>query len=238
MIDQRHEEVGVVVRDDALQDGGDTFEAHARVDAGLRQGSELTARVAVELHEDEVPDFDVAAAIAREFAIGVALIRGGGAHVVMNFAARATRAGVAHGPEILLQAGNAEDAVSRDFLFEPEAFGFFVYAQRAARSGFRAAKDGDVKFVFVDAKPLRRSNQFPGVSDGFLLEIIAKRKIAEHLEKGVVALGEADVFEVVVLAAGPHAFLRRGGARVVALFKAEEHLLEKRDYSRATTAQK
>ena len=42
----------------------------------------------------------------------------------------------------------------------------------------------------------------------------------------MVALGEADVFEVVVLAAGPHAFLRGRGARVLALFEAQEDVLE------------
>src|ERR1039458_46015 len=42
----------------------------------------------------------------------------------------------------------------------------------------------------------------------------------------MVAIGEADVLQVVVLAAGAHAFLRRGGPRVVALLDAEEDVLE------------
>ena len=41
-----------------------------------------------------------------------------------------------------------------------------------------------------------------------------------------MAVGEADVFEIVVLAAGAHAFLRSRGAGVVALFQAEEDVLE------------
>ena len=57
-------------------------------------------------------------------------------------------------------------------------------------------------------------------------EIIAEGKIAEHLEKGVVAIGEADIFEVVMLAAGADAFLASGGAVVVALLDAEENILE------------
>src|SRR5258708_40315955 len=39
-------------------------------------------------------------------------------------------------------------------------------------------------------------------------------------------LGEADVFQVIVLAAGAHALLRRGGARVVAFFEPQENVLE------------
>src|SRR6266481_1369764 len=86
------------------------FEACACIDRGLRQGFEMrleaialdVAQVAdaIELHEHQVPDFDVAAAFAAEFAVGVTLIRGCGAHVVVNFAAWAARAGIAHGPEV------------------------------------------------------------------------------------------------------------------------------------------
>jgi hypothetical protein len=41
-----------------------------------------------------------------------------------------------------------------------------------------------------------------------------------------VACGVADVLQVVVLAPGAHAFLRRRGAAVAALVEAEEHILE------------
>jgi hypothetical protein len=42
----------------------------------------------------------------------------------------------------------------------------------------------------------------------------------------VMALGEADIFEVVVFAAGAHAFLCCGGFVVVALLEAEENVFE------------
>src|SRR5437899_12609976 len=90
----------------------------------------------------------------------------------------------------------------------------------------RRLKYGYVKFFLWDGKPFWRSQQLPGVSNGFLLEIIAEGKIAEHLEKRVMPLGEADIFEVVVLAAGAHAFLRRRRPRVIPLFEAEENVLE------------
>ncbi len=41
-----------------------------------------------------------------------------------------------------------------------------------------------------------------------------------------MAFGEADIFQVVVLAAGADAFLRGGGAVVVAFFQAEKNVLE------------
>ena len=78
----------------------------------------------------------------------------------------------------------------------------------------------------LDRQPVHRRHQVPGEADGVGLEVVAEREVAQHLEEGVMAGGVADVVEVVVLAAGAHALLRRGRARVVALLAAEEHVLE------------
>ena len=43
-------------------------------------------------------------------------------------------------------------------------------------------------------------------------EIIAKREIAEHLEKSMVPRRIANIFKVIMLAARPQRFLRRGRA--------------------------
>ena len=206
--------------------GGQAFETRTGVDGRLGQRGDSAGSVAIELHENQVPDFDVAAAIAGKLAVGVSFVRCDGSHVVMNFAARAAGAGVAHGPEIFFQARDGNDALGGNVLAQPQFLRFFVNAQLVAGRYFRAAENRDVQFFFIDSKPVRRSNQFPGVGDGVFLEIIAERKIAHHFKKSVVALGEADVFEVVVLAAGAHAFLRRGGAFVIALFQAEKNVLE------------
>ena len=59
-----------------------------------------------------------------------------------------------------------------------------------------------------------------------VLEVVAEREIAQHLEEGVMPGGVADIVEVVVLAAGAHALLRGGGAAVRALLQAGEDVLE------------
>ena len=69
--------------------------------------------------------------------------------------------------------------------------------------------------------------QLPGEQDRALLEVIAEGEIAEHLEEGVVARGVADIVEIVVLAAGAHAFLRRRRAQGFRLLGAGEHVLER-----------
>jgi hypothetical protein len=68
--------------------------------------------------------------------------------------------------------------------------------------------------------------QFPGELECIVLEVVAEAEVAEHLEKGVMARGVADVFQVVVLATGADAFLARGGAVVGPLVEAQEHVLE------------
>ena len=65
-----------------------------------------------------------------------------------------------------------------------------------------------------------------GVGDCLLFEIIAEGKIAEHFEKSVMAIGEADVFEVVMFSAGANAFLAGRRGFVITLLEAEENVLE------------
>ncbi len=91
---------------------------------------------------------------------------------------------------------------------------------------FRAAKHRKVELFKRDAEPLRRGDQLPGESDSVLFEVVAEGEIAEHLEKSVVAIGEAHILKIVVLASGAHAFLAGRGAHVVALLEAEKNVLE------------
>ena len=136
-----------------------------------------------------------------------------GSEIVVDFRAGAAGSGVAHLPEVVLFV-EPEDAVlgdAGDAL--PQLFGFVVFAE-----------DGDVEAVFGEAVVL--GDQVPGEPDGIGFEVVAEGEVAQHLEEGVVAAGVADVFEVVVLAAGADAFLRGGGAGVVALLEPEEDFLE------------
>ena len=150
------------------------------------------------------------------------------AHVVVDFAARAARAGVAHGPEIILQAGNFDDAIFGRADFLPEGAGFVVGRKLFALADGVAAEHGEIELFAGNAEPFRRGEEFPGEGDEDdpLLEIVAEGKIAEHLEKSVVAIREAYVFQVVVLAPGADAFLASGRAVVVALLQPEKHILE------------
>ena len=92
---------------------------------GLGRGVSLPDGVAVELHEDEVPDFDKPlAGVVREGARA-----GFGAEVVMDFRVGAAGAGFAHLPEVVVLI-QAEDAVLGDACdLLPELFGLVVFAK-------------------------------------------------------------------------------------------------------------
>ena len=190
-------QVDVVIVVHALQHGGDALEAHAGVDRGARQVDALAARQRLVLHEDEVPDLDEPVAIG----VGRAGRAAGNvvAVVVEDLRARTAGAGVAHRPEIVA-GGDADDAlVGQAGNPLPQIEGFVV-----------VVIDRDGQPLLVQAEIA--GQQVPGAFDGVLLEIVAEGEVAEHLEEGVVAGGVADVVEVVVLAAGAHAFLRGRGA--------------------------
>jgi len=209
--DQRPHQVDVVVVVLALQHRGDALEAHAGVDRRPRQMRALAVGLRLVLHEDEIPDLDVAVAVG----VGRAGRTAGNLVAVVeeDFRARAARAGVAHRPEIVV-GGDADDA-------------------RFRQAGDALPQRERVVVVVIDRHPqpvLRQTeflgDQVPGELDRQRLEIVAEREIAEHLEKGVMARGVADVVEVVVLAAGAHAFLRGDGAVVGPPLDAGEDVLE------------
>ena len=209
--DEPYEEVDLVIAVDPLHDRRQALQAHAGVHRGLGQGAELAAGVAVELHEDQVPDLDVA--------VAVGIRRTGratgdpGAMVVEDLGTGTAGAGIAHGPEVVLLTA-AGEAVGVDAdLVQPDGGGLVV-----------VLKDGDPEALGGDAQDL--GQVLPGIADGVVLEVIAKAEVAQHLEKGVVTGGVADVLQVIVLAAGPHAALGAGGAVVGALVPAEKDVLE------------
>ena len=193
--DQRLKEIDVVVGVDALKDCGGALEPHASVDLRPRQVLLGAVGEALPLHEDEVPDLDEAVAIL----VGAAGRAAGhvGAMVVEDLAVGADRAGVAHRPEVLLQAHDAALGDAGDLL--PEVGGILVLRM-----------DGNDQPVLGKGQVL--ADELPGELDRAGLEVVAEREVPHHLEEGVVACGVADVVEVVVLAAGAHALLRRGRA--------------------------
>ena len=216
-IDQRAQQVGVVVRELALHDRGDALEPHAGVDRRPRQGRPGSGRVAVELHEHEIPDLEPAVTLASraETLPAGRLFRARQVIALMEVDLRARTAGavIAHGPEVVLLAEAQDPVVPEAGDLLPERKGVVVVGE-----------DGRDQPLAVEAEI--PGQEFPAIPDGVGLEVVPEREVAEHLEERVMARGPADVLEVIVLAAGAHALLSRRGAPVVALLLAREDALE------------
>ena len=210
-LDQRAEEVDRIIVVRSLQHRGDALEPHAGIDRGPRQVDALVRGDLLELHEHQVPDLDEAIAVG----IGRAgrSTRDMLAVVVEDLRTRPARADLAHGPEII-RAGDTNDlAVGQPGDFFPQRERIVVIDV----DGDQQALDRQLEFP---------GEQVPGKLDRVLLEIVTEGEVPEHLKEGVMAGRVADVVEVVVLAAGAHAFLRGDRARVGPLFQAGEHVLE------------
>ena len=217
--DQRGEEVRLVVRQDSLQNAGDPFETHAGVDRRLGKRRQHAVAGAVELHEDKVPDLHVALVVLSEGQVSPGL-RGLEPEVEVDLGTGSAGPGIAHRPEVVL-GSEFVDALGRHANVEPELVGLGV-----AGYGAVAFEDGYVHPLAIDAKPGGAGQQLPGKSDRVFLEVVAEGEVSQHLEEGVVPPREADVFEVVMLAAGAYTLLRGGRARVGALLGTKEDVLE------------
>ena len=223
-LEEGEEEVGVEVRVLALQHCRDPLEPGAGIDRGLRQGRERPVGRPVELHEDEVPDLEEASFLGQplELFLGNDFLRPCATaplrlplEVDVDLAAGPARTGVPHLPEVVLVRQPVDPVIREARRVAPEL----------PRFGVRMM-DRDPDPLGIDAQPLLGGHEFPGELDRVLLEVIAEGEVPQHLEEGVVPLGVAHLFEVVVLPAGAHALLGRGGPGVVAVLLPQEGALE------------
>ena len=79
VLDDGLDEIGFVVGKMALEHSGKAFETHAGIDGRLGQRREFAIGRAIELHENEIPNFDkAAAAIERKLFVLAAFFGGAG----------------------------------------------------------------------------------------------------------------------------------------------------------------
>ena len=212
LIDQRLHQVRLPHGVDALQQTQHALEAETRVDTRLRQQGATAIWCLVVLHENQVPKLHetITMRVAKRSAIGTECR----AAIDMDLATRATRAGVAHLPEVVFVAESLNAIHRNTDLFVPDRFRFVV-----------AVVNRDPQPVAIDTK--RLGGQLPAPRDDFLLEVVAETEVAQHLEEDEMPLGATDIVEVVVLATSTRALLRADRARVGRHLVANEVRLER-----------
>ena len=83
--------------------------------------------------------------------------------------------------------------------------------------------DGDVELILGDGHPLVAGQELPCPGDDLFLEVILEREVAQHLEEGTVAGGDADALDI----RGADALLAGGHAVAGRLLLCEEPLLHR-----------
>ena len=167
--------------------------------------------VAVELHEDQVPDLDEAIVAP---VLGTAVATEGCTLVEEDLRVRSAGAGLAHGPEVVLVAHALHALGSNANLVDPDLLGLVV-----------TVVDRDPEAVTVVAQHL--GEQLPSQRDGRGLEVVPEAEVAQHLEEGVVIGVGPDDLDV----RGAEALLNGGGPGPGRLLLAQEVRLE-RDHAR------
>ena len=205
------EKVDIIVGVNALQNSGNAFQPHAGINALLLQRNAAAVGQVFKFVENQVPDFNPAVSV---------FFRGSGQAaphfrtvVVEDFGTITAGAGVAHLPEVVF-GGNADDAVIG------QSGNFFPDVAR----NFVGMENGNGQTIFRQAELF--GNQFPGIVDGFFLEVVAKREVSEHFEKRMMADVVADAVQVIVFAAGADGFLGSGRPFVRSGFGAGKNVFE------------
>jgi hypothetical protein len=202
-VDERLELVRLEDRRRALEDRREPVEAQPGVDVLRRQRGEDVLRVLVVLHEHEVPVLEEALVVAARQVVGLAEVQPAVEVELRARAARAERAGL---PEVL-RARQRDDPLARHADGEPDVDRLLVGAEPER---LVALEDGDPDLLGIEAEAVDR--ELPGELRGALLEVVADREVAEHLEEGEVPGRVADVLDVhrpEALLAGREAVVRR-----------------------------
>ncbi len=215
--------IGLVIGNDALQNGHQSLKAHASINVLGRQLAEDAVTILIVLYKNQVPQLKIAPAAAVHTAnvMGVILkVTGLFSPVEVDFTARAAGTGVAHFPEIVL-AAKIEDVVRVYVRYlSPIVSRLLV--------GFQLTlvilEDRDPEPVFGQAPDF--GEQLPRPGDGLLFVIIAKRPIAQHLEESVMIGIVSYILQIVVLTGDPHALLSVSSPRIPPFLQSQEDVFK------------
>ena len=186
--DQRREVVGLVDRRHVLQDRRHPVQAQAGVDVLLRQVGQRAVRVQLVLHEHQVPELEealgVVARAGRPRRRSPARGRGRAPNRARTGPVGPDFQKLSSMPSRTIRVvGHADRAPALDRLLVGAQAHLLV-----------AAEDRDPDPLRVEAEAL--GGQLPRELGRLLLEVVADREVAEHLEEREVPGGHAHVLDV------------------------------------------
>ena len=217
---RRLEHIGIVVRLLALKNHTQALEAHTGIYILCRQGLQRAISLAVELHKYKVPNLDnlrvahIYHLTARNLCYLLLV-----AKVVVNLATRTARTSLAHLPEVILLVTTDDVVLGQELLPVVESLLIEGNAILLATLKYGSIHTALVELVYL-------GEQLPRPLDSLLLEVVAIRPVAEHLEHGVVVGVVAYLLQVVVLTRHTQTLLSIGYTRPLAGCITKEDILE------------
>ena len=219
---KRREQIRVVIRPFPLQHRHQPLQSQSRIHMPGRKRFERPIAQSIVLDEHKVPQFhDLRVIGVDQLLAGHGPTRLVRAQIDMDFRAAPARPLVAHHPEVIFRV-SIEDVIRIDARFRfPQSGRLRIGRQTQC---IVALVHGSVQPV--RSQPEYVHEQLPGPPDGFLLEIIPERPVAQHLEERMMVRIETDLFEIVVLSGYPETFLGVHGPAVVPLACSKKNILE------------
>ena len=197
-LDNRLKQISIKVRIDILQNRSETLQTCACINIFIRQRCIAAVFIMVELRENNIPHFQEPLILAAGPAFRIGQVAVFIAAVVENFRTRAARA-FADIPEVI--SSSLINALFRNTnFFIPNLESFLVFRMNRHRDTIR-----------IKADPLGIRQKFPSPGNGFFLEIIADREIAEHFEESMMAACFPDILDII----GANTFLSIGDPRII-----------------------
>ena len=196
------------------------LETHTGIDVTGRQLLQRTVGLAVELHEDEVPNFDdlrmpridhFAARLGSDFGLI--------AQVEVNLRTRTARSRFTHLPEIIV-------LVAMDDVILGQEAPPIIERLLVERHAIFGASLEHRSIHPLGRQPIDVVQQLPSPLDGLFLEIIAIRPVPQHLEHRMVIGIVTYLLQVVMLARYAQTFLRIGRTRILARRITQKDVLE------------
>ena len=165
----------------SLSDTGKSFKSHTCVDIGMGKRCIIVVSVVFKLSKNKVPELDKSVALTAYMTVGTsaAVFL---TPVVVNLRTR-TAGACAVLPEVILLAEANHMALLNSDLLCPDVVSLVV-----------VKIDADIKLFGIHFHYF--GAEFPRPAYSVMLEIIAEREIAEHLEISSVTCGLADIFNI------------------------------------------
>ena len=172
LLEERVENIGIVVGSLILKDRDETLETHTSIDVLGRESLQGAILLAIVLHENVVPDLKHVWIIHVDEVGSVAATDS----VVVDLRARSTWSSLTHFPEVVGHV-TWQDMILSDTDGQPQVLGLKIWLEAVLGITLEV---GDIETVLLNA--INLGQKLPGHLDGLLLEVVTERPVTQHLE--------------------------------------------------------